>query len=150
MKQLVIGWQRLLDDHGRTCPRCVYTEREVEAATAELARLLVSSGVSVSLVKHSVDLGSFQEEPLLSNRILIAGKELEAWLGASTGSSPCCDVCGRSECRTIEYAGDTHEAVPAQMIVRAGLAAARELFGVKAPTQAGERIPVLRLKGPKS
>lgn len=69
----------------------------------------------------------FRADPGESNRIWIAGRPLEEWLGASTGSSPCCDQCGDDPCRTVEVDGVTLEAIPAEVIVRAGLMAAADL-----------------------
>ncbi len=145
MKTLVIEWQRLLDEQKQTCPRCGSTEQEVEKAVRELNRLLATSDITVNLIKKSIDPETFKKDALQSNRILIAGKILEEWLGATTGESKCCEVCGDSECRTVEYAGDTHEAIPAEMIVRAGIIAASTLFKIQ-PPQTSHRIPVLQLK----
>ncbi len=81
MKKLVVEWQRLLDEQMQTCPRCGSTEQEVEKAVQELNRLLSQSGVVASLVKKAIDLESFKKDVLQSNKILIAGKTLEEWLG---------------------------------------------------------------------
>jgi DNA repair exonuclease SbcCD ATPase subunit len=144
MKTIVIEWQRLLDEQKQTCPRCGSTEEEVEKAVQELNRLLKQSEIVVNLVKKAIDPASFQKDVLQSNKILIAGKTLEEWLGARTGQSKCCETCGDAECRTVEYADETHEAIPADLIVRAGLAAAARLFGVKLP-QMTERKPVVKI-----
>ena len=144
MKTIVIEWQRLLDEQKQTCPRCGSTEEEVEKAVQELNRLLKQSEIVVNLLKKAIDPASFQKDVLQSNRILIAGKTLEEWLGARTGQSKCCETCGDAECRTVEYADETHEAIPADLIVRAGLAAAARLFGVKLP-QMTERKPVVKI-----
>jgi len=144
MKTIVIEWQRLLDEQKQTCPRCGSTEEEVEKAVQELNRLLKQSEIVVNLVKKAIDPASFQKDVLQSNKILIAGKTLEEWLGARTGQSKCCETCGDAECRTVEYADETHEAIPADLIVRAGLVAAARLFDVKMP-QTTERIPVWKI-----
>ena len=144
MKTIVIEWQRLLDEQKQTCPRCGSTEEEVEKAVQELNRLLKQSEIVVNLVKKAIDPASFQKDVLQSNKILIAGKTLEEWLGARTGQSKCCETCGDAECRTVEYADETHEAIPADLIVGAGLAAAARLFGVKLP-QMTERKPVVKI-----
>ena len=145
MKTLVIEWQRLLDEQKQTCPRCGSTEQEVEKAVQELNHVLNPSGVVASLVKKAIAPESFKKDVLESNKILIAKKTLEEWLGAKTGQSKCCETCGDAECRTVEYGGDTHEAIPADLIVRAGITAAAYLFKLK-PPQTGPRIPVLQLK----
>jgi hypothetical protein len=133
MNTLIIEWQRLLDEHKKTCPRCGSTEQEVEKAVASLNRELNPFEINVSLVKKAIDPASFKKDVLQSNKILIAGKTLEEWLGAGTGQSPCCEVCGDAECRTVEYADQTHETIPADLIVKAGLLAASQVFKVKLP-----------------
>ncbi len=149
MKTLVIEWQRLLDEQKQTCLRCGSTEQEVEKAVKELNQMLAPSDIAVHLIKKSIDPETFKKDVLQSNRILIAGKILEEWLGATTGQSKCCEVCGYSECRTVEYAGDTHEAIPADLIVRAGLIAASKFFSVKLP-QTAWRVPILKIAVKKS
>ncbi len=149
MNTLVIEWQRLLDERKETCPRCGSTEQEVEKAVRELDRLLTTSDITVNLIKKSIDPETFKKDALQSNKILIAGKTLEEWLGATTGQSRCCEVCGDSECRTVEYGGDTHEAIPAEMIIRAGITAAASLFKIQ-PPQTSRRIQVLQLKFKKA
>ena len=146
MDALVIEWQRLLDEQKETCPRCGTTEQEVEKAVRELSQMLKGSSVAVSLIKKSIDPETFRKDALQSNKILIAGKILEYWLGATTGRSKCCETCGDAECRTVEYAGDAHEAIPAELIVRAGITAAAYLFKLQLPARAGLRVPVLKLK----
>lgn len=145
MNTLVIEWHRLLDEQKKTCPRCSSTEQEVEKAIKELNQRLAPSDVAVNLVKKAIDPETFKKDALQSNKILIAGKTLEEWLGATTGQSKCCETCGDAECRTVEYGGDTHEAIPAGLIVRAGITAAAYLFKTH-PPQTGPRIPVLQLK----
>jgi len=144
MKTFVVEWQRLLDEQKQTCPRCGSTEQEVEKAVKELNQRLAPSGIIVSLVKKSIDPETFKKDALQSNKIVIAGKTLEGWLGATTGQSKCCETCGDAECRTVEYGGDAHEAIPAELIVRAGSTAAACLFKIQAP-QTTQKIPVLKL-----
>lgn len=148
MKTLVVEWQRLLDEQTQTCPRCGSTEQEVEKAVQELNRLLNPSGIVASLSKKAIDPESFKRDVLQSNKIMIAGKTLEEWLGANTGQSKCCETCGDAECRTVEYADETHEAIPADLIVRSGLIAAAQVFAVKLP-QATQRTPVLKILSKK-
>lgn len=148
MKTLLIEWQRLLDEEQQTCPRCGSTEQEVGQAVNELNRLLAPSDIAVSLVKKSIDPETFKTDVLQSNKILIAGKTLEEWLGAKTGQSKCCETCGDAECRTVEYAAETHEAIPADLIIRAGLIAASQVFGVKLP-EPTQRKPVLKILSKK-
>lgn len=145
MKTLLVEWQRLLDEEKQTCPRCGSTEQEVEKAVKDLNQMLAPSDIAVNLVKKAIYPETFKKDALQSNKILIAGKTLEEWLGATTGQSKCCETCGDAECRTVEYGGDSHEAIPAELIVRAGLTAAAYQFKIQ-PPQICERIPVLKLK----
>lgn len=149
MKKLVIEWQRLVDEEKETCPRCGSTEQEVEKAVKELNQVLAPSDIAVNLVKITIDPETFKKDALQSNKILIAGKMLEEWLGATTGQSKCCETCGDADCRTVEYGGDTHEAIPAELIVKAGIIAAAYLFKIQ-PPEMRERIPVLKLKFKKA
>lgn len=133
MKTLAIEWQRLLDEHEKTCPRCGSTEQEVENAVTRLNQELEFFEINVSLVKKAIEPASFKKDVLQSNKIVIADKTLEEWLGAETGQSRCCDVCGDAECRTVEFADQTYETIPAHLIVKAGLLAASQVFHVKLP-----------------
>jgi len=144
VKTLIIEWQRLLDGHKKTCPRCGSTEQEVEKAAAGLNQVLKPFEISVSLVKKAIEPETFMKDVLQSNKIMIAGRTLEEWLGAETGQSPCCEVCGDAECRTVEYADQTHETVPANLILKAGLFAAAEVFDVKLP-QPGRRKSAIQI-----
>jgi Domain of unknown function (DUF2703) len=75
----------------------------------------------------ALDQDTFDQAPTESNRIWIAGRPLEEWVGAEVSGSQCCSVCGTNNCRTIEIDGATYEAVPEALIVKAGLAAAATL-----------------------
>ncbi len=142
MKILTIEWRRLLDENKRTCPRCGATEQEVERAVTSLNQALKSFGIDVRLVKKAIDTASFKKDVLQSNKILIEGRILEEWLGAGTGQSPCCEVCGNAECRTVQYADQTHETIPAELVVKAGILAASQVFNVKLPRMERRKSPI--------
>lgn len=125
--ELEIVWQRLLDQ-GDTCPRCGTTQQAVRAAVHTLTEALRPLGIAPRLEERSLDLATFERSPSESNRIWIAGRPLEEWLGATAGASRCCEVCGDNECRTLEVDGSALEAVPERLIVRAGLVAAASLL----------------------
>lgn len=127
MTQLPIVWQRLISADGRTCPRCDATSQHLQSAVAKLKEVLKPLNVEPILDVREVDEGSFRKEPGQSNRIWIAGKPLEEWLGANVGSSTCCSVCGEAPCRTMEVEGAVYEAIPEALIVKAGLIAASGL-----------------------
>ena len=126
MKPLSIVWQRLVDASGRTCERCGSTQESLERAVAKLKSALAPLGMEPTLEAGEIDQAEFKRDPSASNRIWIAGRPLEEWLGASTGSSQCCSVCGDADCRTVEMGDTVYEAVPEELIVQAALAAASQ------------------------
>lgn len=128
MKALPILWQRLTNREGKTCDRCSATQREMERAVAKLRQSLRPLGIEPRLETKEVDETSFKANPSESNRIWIAGKPMEEWLGASVGSSPCCSVCGTSQCRTVEVEGSTFETIPERLFLKAALVAASQLL----------------------
>lgn len=129
MKILKIRWQRLLNDNEETCPRCGETGTSVQTACAKLKKALAQLDIEVELVQEAIDFSRFSKDPLQSNCIWIGGRLLEEWLGATTGQSKCCDACGDADCRTISIGSATFEAIPEQVILRAGLLAAADLLG---------------------
>lgn len=134
MTTLTITWQRLVED-GETCPRCGGTGEEVRKAARALGQALAPLGIEVVLEEVELSFEEFERQPLDSNQILIGGRPIEEWLGAKAGKSPCCEVCGPNECRTLTVEGRVYEAIPQDLIIRAGLLAAAGLAG------AGPRQP---------
>ena len=130
MKPLPIVWQRLVSPEGETCDRCSATYQQMERAIAKLRQSLRPLGIEPSLEIREIDQRSFKANPSESNRIWIAGKPMEEWLGASVGSSPCCSVCGTSECRTVEVEGSTFETIPENLFLKAALVASSQLLSV--------------------
>jgi hypothetical protein len=133
-KVLHVTWQRLVDGTDATCPRCRDTETHLDDAVAFLRPLLAGQGIEILLQKKRIPPLFFKRHPLASNVISIEGKHLESWLQAETGRSPCCDICGDNECRTLTLEGKTCEAVPVDLIVRGILKAVETIFGVKTGT----------------
>lgn len=128
MKKLHILWQRLVDEQGRTCDRCSMTETAVVDAVEKLKRTLKELNIDVVLKKEILSPSTFLQDTLESNRIWIAGEPLEKWLSATSGQSKCCSTCGYSDCRTVTVDGKTYEAIPAELIIRAGLLASAQLL----------------------
>ena len=126
MQTLVIVWQRLLSLQGQTCDRCAATELALQQAVETLQQVLAPLQIQVELHRQAMTLEQFNQDPQASNRIWIAEQPLEAWLGASTGTSPCCSVCGDAACRTLECGDRSYEAIPPQLIIKAGLLAAAQ------------------------
>jgi hypothetical protein len=141
MKPLHIIWQRLVDSRGRTCTRCGATHEALEHAVAKLKGALAPLGLEPALEIREVSEAAFRSDPSVSNRIWIADRPLEEWLGASSGSSQCCSVCGDSECRTVELGGTVFEEIPEELILKAALVAAAQALApaVEAPAGRGER-----------
>lgn len=130
MKTLKIKWQRLVSD-GQTCPRCGSTEEELKKAISALKQSLISLGIEVVLEKDELSVTEFKKDPLRSNQIWLNDRPLEDWIGGKVGQSSCCDVCGPSECRTVGVGGETYEAIPADLVIKAGLLAASQLVGTE-------------------
>jgi hypothetical protein len=128
MKLLQIRWQRLVDEKGQTCDRCGTTETMVEEAVNKLNSSLKGLGIDVVLEKSAISSSEFSKDTLQSNRIWIDGKPIEGWLSATSGQSKCCNVCGEADCRTVTVDGKTYEAIPSELIVKAGLLAGAELL----------------------
>ncbi|MBI5870997.1 MAG: DUF2703 domain-containing protein [Actinobacteria bacterium] len=129
MRTLPIIWQRLVSPEGQTCDRCGVTYEALLKAVAKLEAALAPLGMVPSLETKEIYEESFRGDPASSNRIWIAGRPLEEWLGAEVGSSRCCSVCGESECRTVEVSGAVFEAVPEELILKAALIAAANELG---------------------
>ena len=131
MKPLPILWQRLVSPEGKTCDRCSATYQEMDRAVAKLKQSLRALGIEPRLEITEIDEKSFKANPSESNRIWIAGRPMEEWLGANVGSSPCCSVCGTSECRTVEVEGTTFETIPEKLFLKAALVAASQLLSIE-------------------
>lgn len=126
---LTIKWQRLISDE-KTCPRCGSTEEELGKAVSALRQSLAPLGIAVILEKEKLSVAEFKNDSLQSNRIWINNRLLEDWIEGRSGHTPCCDVCGPDECRTIEVEGQIYETIPAEIIIKAGLSAASQLLVV--------------------
>lgn len=74
---------------------------------------------------------------------------LEDWLGAVTASSPYCGSCGDNECRTVSVSDQIYEAIPAALIVRAGLLAAADVLR-NGPQLASEALLAHKDEGDQS
>lgn len=136
MRTLPIVWQRLVSPEGRTCDRCDATHRELLRAVGKLEQALAPLDIEPTLETREIDRASFAADPSQSNRIWIAGRPMEAWLGAGVGHSRCCSVCGESECRTVKVGASEFETIPENLLVKAVLVAASRLLD---PTPETER-----------
>lgn len=130
MKTLPITWKRLVKD-GQTCQRCGSTQHSVFGTMAKLEAALRPLDIQPTLVTQQMDDASFRADPSESNRLWIAGRPMEEWLGASVGASTCCSVCGNLPCRTMQVGGETYEAIPEDLIIRAAMLAASAMIGAR-------------------
>ena len=128
MSRLPIVWQRLVSAGG-TCPRCDATHQHLQSAVAKLRGALEPLNVEPILEVREIGESSFRKDSAQSNRIWIAGKPIEEWIGAGVGSSRCCSVCGDAPCRTMEVEGAVFEDIPEAVIMKAALIAAAGLIG---------------------
>ena len=124
---LKIEGQRLIRDE-ETCPRCGSTEEELNEAVITLRKSLAPLGIEVVVEKRELSVDEFEKDPLESSCIWLNGQLLEDLIDANVGQSPCCDVCGPSECRTVLVNGHVYETIPSEVIVRAGLVAASKIM----------------------
>jgi hypothetical protein len=85
---------------------------------------LAPLGLRLLVEKEAITPAAFAAAPAESNRIFIDGRPIEELLGATTGTSACCDSCGDEDCRTLIVDGRVHEAISPGLIVRATLLAA--------------------------
>ena len=141
MRPLQIVWQRLVDAQGLTCNRCGDTYEALQGAVAKLKNILAPLGLEPTLETKEMHEESFKTDPSASNKIWIAGKPLEDWLGAEVGSSRCCSVCGDAECRTVDVEGTVFEAIPEDLILRAALVAASHVLGSGSKTASSQSAP---------
>lgn len=141
MKIVHILWQRLLAG-AETCERCGDTGESVRQAAALLRAELAPRGIAVELEQKAL----LPSAPGLldeSNRVFFNGVSMEELLGAKNGASHCQSCCellgaqpgGSVQCRTLILDGSEFEALPVELLVRAGLLAADRLA---ADRQAGE------------
>lgn len=125
MRELTIAWQRLVDDAGKTCPRCRKTSLRVRVAALLLQALLLPRAFRVRVHTTPLSEDDFARDPLLSNVVRINGTPVENLLHGEVGKSRCCSACGDSDCRTVTVAGRTYEAISVGLVVRAARIAAR-------------------------
>jgi hypothetical protein len=132
-RKLDILWQRLTVG-AETCVRCGDTGQSVRKAAEALRLELAPQGIEVVLTEKT--LLPFAPNVLAeSNRVFFNGESLEDLVGAQVGSShcqSCCDLLGdtlnrQTDCRTLTLDGREYEALPEELLLRAGRIAAEQL-----------------------
>lgn len=133
MKRLTILWQRVTVNGG-TCERCGDTGGNVRQAVETLRRELSALDIEVVLTEKALPPfapGAVAE----SNRVFFNGRAVEDLLGAKVGLNrcrSCCEMLGKADdakvdCRTLTLDGRVHEALPLELLLRAGRLAANGL-----------------------
>ena len=123
MHELTIEW-RHYDKEGATCDRCAATGTSVREVVAGLTNELAGKGISFVFTETMLS----EEQMAQSNLILFNGIPLEDLLGSATAAENDCQSCSSltgtaTACRTVEYAGRSYEAIPADLIRQAASAA---------------------------
>lgn len=119
MKELHLEW-RHLDKDGKTCDRCSDTGETVRSAYQALAAEFQPKGWKVTFKEILLTENEIPE----SNAIYVNGIPIEQLLPNARKSENCCISCGDllgspTMCRTIEQYGQTYEAIPAALILKA-------------------------------
>ncbi|HSR36072.1 MAG TPA: DUF2703 domain-containing protein [Desulfurivibrionaceae bacterium] len=119
MKHVTVEW-RHLDQEGRTCERCAATGEGIVALLRDLQAECRPKGVEIIFTETKLTAAEIGE----SNLVLINGTPLESLLPMATAAeSPCCscsDLIGsKTCCRTLVWQGETHEAIPPELIRQA-------------------------------
>lgn len=126
MKRLDILWQRVTVDGG-TCERCGDTGASVREAARLLGQELAALDIEVVLTEKTLPPFAVAE----SNRVFFGGRAVEDILGAETGMNhcrSCCEMLGSAtDCRTLSLDGRVYEALPLELLLRAGRAIANTL-----------------------
>jgi hypothetical protein len=123
---LEILWQRVTVG-AETCERCGDTGASVRRAAQRLREQLAPCGIAVELTEKALPPFAVTE----SNRVFFNGRSLEELLGAEVGQNhcqSCCELLGApTDCRTLRLDGREYEALPEELLVQAGLLAAKML-----------------------
>ena len=136
-RAITLRWQRLVDAAGQTCERCGDTQTELQQAARTLRRCLRPLNMNLVLKEAPIDPQTCARDVSESNRIFVDDRPLEDWLGGKVGMSLCgfcCQEMGENvQCRTVTVDDQTYEAIPATLIVRAGLLAAEAALAKQSP-----------------
>ena len=119
MKQLTVEWQRLVEN-GDTCDRCQVTGDILHDTIERLNRECQARGWEIRLTETALGPESIAN----SNRILVDGKPLETFLPGAKNATNHCRSCSemigtQTQCRTLEWAGGSHETIPESLLRRA-------------------------------
>jgi len=126
MKTLDMLWQRVTLG-AETCVRCGDTGESVRRAAEGLRRELAGQDIAVVLTEKALPPFAVAE----SNRVFFNGESVEELLGAQVGMNhcqSCCEMLGeQTDCRTLTLEGREYEALPEELLLRAGRIAAGKM-----------------------
>lgn len=120
MNTLEIEWKHL-DKAGNTCVRCSDTGAALQDVVEKLAEECKPCGWDVQFKETKLS----EREIAESNLILFNGEAIEDILpnaqAAESHCQSCCEFTGEpsTACRTVEFAGNTYEGIPAFLIRQA-------------------------------
>ncbi len=130
MKTLDMLWQRVTLG-AETCERCGDTGESVRRVAELLRGELAARDIAVVLTEKALPPFAVAE----SNRVFFNGESLEDLVGAQVGLNHCQSCCellgdhmnGQTDCRTLIVDGREYEALPEELLLRAGRMAAEKL-----------------------
>lgn len=127
-KSIVIETTVLRVD-GDTCDRCNATIDNARVAADELRSQLKPLGVEVTLIERATTMENLPS----SNSVLINGRLIEEWLGAtrvSTECASCGDLCGDDSacCGAIELGDTVQESYTVEHVREAAMSALGEVL----------------------
>ena len=122
-KEVVIE-TTVLRIEGETCNRCNATVENARVAAEELKVMLKPLGVEVTLIEHAATMENLPD----SNSVVINGKPIEEWLGAtrvSTECASCGDLSGEDGvcCGAVSIEDEIHESYSVEHIREAAMSA---------------------------
>ncbi len=125
MDNLLIEWPHL-EKEEQTCLRCAETGEAIGVVVAEMAESCAAKGVRIEF--KETKLG--EEDISKSNSILINGTPIEELLPDAQASTNDCGSCSEltgkeTQCRTVEYDGETYATIPGSLIRKAACSVAQ-------------------------
>jgi hypothetical protein len=125
-RYLVIRWQNAPCQSTDPCEACLTGPQEIRSACERLRSALALLNIKVMLDEQTVAAGE--------SVLLINGRGIEQWLGGKLVKRQCASCQnGNSDTKVyaLELDGSVYEAISSDMIIRAGLLAASEIYAAR-------------------
>jgi hypothetical protein len=128
---LVIEYQKADSDACMACKNTGATDANIKQALDRLTRQLAAKGIRVELVEKKAVTDTSKPE-IASGQVWMGDVPVETWLGASTDAKHC-PACptgptGHGHLRkTLIIDGQVYDPIPVDLMVRAGMSAAKQL-----------------------